>query len=57
MKSFDKNSWIVVDKETGKAVMETFSETTAAAIRRDKFEVLTAYEYLCKLNAKIKGEK
>jgi hypothetical protein len=48
------NSWIVVNRTTGEAVLETFSEKVTAAINTKKYQVMTAYEYLCKLNATIK---
>jgi hypothetical protein len=47
-------SWIIVEKATGKAVFETFKKATADAINREKFDVLTALEYLQQLNAKLK---
>ena len=47
-------SWVIVDKQTGKAVMETFNRTTADAINREKFDVLPALEYLQKLNRSLK---
>ena len=51
------NSWIVVNRQTGEAVLETFSEKVTQAINTKKYQVLTAYEYLCKLNANIKGKQ
>ena len=48
--SMKSNSWIVVDKATGKAVLETFSQRVADAINRDKYIVKTSHEYLCELN-------
>ena len=50
------NSWIVVNRSTGEAVLETFSEKVTAAINTKKYQVLTAYDYLCNLNSKIKNE-
>ena len=46
-------SWIIVDKQTGEAVMETFEQATADAINRDKFDVLPALEYLQQLNRSL----
>ena len=43
-------SWIVIDRATRVAVMETFSAKTAAAVRRDRFDVMEAGEYLAGLN-------
>jgi hypothetical protein len=50
------NSWIVVNRSTGEAVLETFSEKVTAAINTKKYQVLTAYDYLSNLNSKIKNE-
>lgn len=46
-------SWIIVDKQTREAVMETFDKVTADAINRDKFDVLPALEYLQQLNRSL----
>ena len=43
-------SFVIVDKQTGKAVMETFNRATADAVNRNKFDVLPTLEYLQKLN-------
>ncbi len=48
-------SWIITDRETGKAVFETFDRDVAAAINRNKYEVTDAREYLERLNASIKA--
>ena len=48
------NSWIVVNRTTGEAILETFSEKVTAAINTKKYQVMTAYDYLCNLNANIK---
>lgn len=47
-------SWVIVDKKTGKAVMETFKRATADAINREKFDVLPALQYLQQLNKATK---
>lgn len=49
-------SWIVVCKATNVAVLETFNPRVASAINRDKYDVLTAYDYLTQLNARLKAE-
>ncbi len=43
-------SWIVVDRSTGQAVLETFNRQTAEAINQERYEVLTALQYLSGLN-------
>lgn len=47
-------SWVIVD-EAGDAVFETFSRRVAEAVNQEKYEVLTALEYLSSLNNKAKG--
>ncbi len=49
------NSWIVVDKVTGKAVLETYQRSVADKVNTARYEVLTAYEYLVRLNRDIKA--
>ena len=51
------NSWIVVNRSTGEAILETFSEKVTAAINTKKYQVMTAYDYLCNLNANIKAQQ
>lgn len=43
-------SWIIVSKETGAAVLETFQKSVAEKINTAKYEVLTALQYLMGLN-------
>ena len=50
-------SWVVVDKQTGKAVMETFNRATADAVNLNKFDVLPTLEYLQKLNRDLSMER
>lgn len=38
--------WIVVSRATGKPVLETFERRTADAINTERYEVLTAVEWL-----------
>ena len=47
-------SWIIIDRETGRAVFETWNRTTAEAINADKYAALPAKEYLASLNAPAK---
>lgn len=49
------NSWIIVNKATGNAIQETFNKHYADAISlSDRYVVMTAYEYLCGFNKKLK---
>jgi hypothetical protein len=50
-------SWIIVSRDTGKPVFETWHETTAQKINTTKYQVFTAYGYLCQLNSQIKEGK
>ena len=50
------NSWIVVSKQTGKPVMETFSKKVADSINLANYEVWTAYDWLRRFNARVKLE-
>ena len=44
-------SWIVVDRDTGRAVLETFSRRTAEAVNQQRYRVVTALQWLQSLNA------
>lgn len=50
------HSWIIVNRSTGEAILETFSEKVTKAINTKKYQVMTAYDYLCQLNKRIKDE-
>ena len=50
-------SFVIVDKQTGKAVMETFNRATADAVNLNKFDVLPTLEYLQKLNRDLSMER
>lgn len=39
-------SWIVVDRRTGRAVLETFERRTAEAINQEHYRVVTALAWL-----------
>jgi len=43
-------SWIIIDRATGRAVFETWSWRTAAAVNFDRYEVLTAAQHLGEVN-------
>lgn len=44
------NSWIIVRRATGEAVLETWSRDVAARINVDRYEVRTALDHLRRLN-------
>jgi hypothetical protein len=56
-KMIRSNSWIVVNKVTGEAILETWSEKVTQAINTKKYQVMTAYDYLCGINNKQQEEK
>lgn len=43
-------SWIIVDRATGKPVMETYRAAVAAAVSQANYEVLTALQWLQRFN-------
>jgi hypothetical protein len=50
------HSYIILDKTTHKAVTELFNKDLASRVNTEKYYVMTAYDYLCKLNKQIKKE-
>jgi hypothetical protein len=51
------NSWVAVDRNTGEAVFETFSRNVAEKINQQRYEVLTALQWLCRFNESVKNAK
>jgi len=49
------HTYIVIDKLTDKAVTELFSKSLADQINTEKYYVMTAYDYLCRLNKQMKN--
>lgn len=49
-------SFVIVRKEDGKAIMETFSRRVADNVNKEKYEAVPILDYLERLNAKIKAE-
>lgn len=49
------SSWIIVSRDTGKPVLETFSRAVADAVNVNKYEVLTALEWLQRFNRQCKA--
>ena len=47
-------SWVIVEKATGKAVLETFNRKVASAVNTKRYEVVPILQYLYKLNRTIK---
>lgn len=44
------NSWVIVHRTTGEAILETYNPRVVAAINIANYEVLTAYEWLVRFN-------
>jgi len=48
------NSWIIVSKQSGKALFETWDARLVRCINTKFYEALTSYDYLTRLNQQIK---
>ena len=48
-------SWIIVNKQTGAPVFETFNPATAQAVNTAKYAAIPALQYLQQLNRQIKA--
>jgi hypothetical protein len=46
-------SWVIVDKHTGQAVMETYNRKIAAAVNQERYEAVPIVQYLSQLNRTI----
>ena len=49
-------SWVIINKQSGKAVCELFNRRLVDRINTRKYQAVPAGEYLVKLNRKIKQE-
>ncbi len=49
-------SWIIVSKETGMSVCETFQRAFAEAVNQEKYEVLTALQWLTRFNKMVQNQ-
>lgn len=50
-------SWVIIEKATGKAVLETYSASVAAKVNVAKYEAVPILAYLQSLNARIKRQE
>ena len=57
MNTQQTGSWIVIDRNTGLPVYETFNQAIAAKINEARYEVLTALQWLQRFNASVKAGK
>ena len=48
-------SWVIVSRDTGLPVVELFDERIVQRINTERYEVLTALEWLQRLNHQIKS--
>lgn len=46
-------SWVIINKETKKAVFETFNPKHVELLNTNKYEAIPIYDYLCELNKQI----
>ena len=49
-------SWVIVDKNTGKPVMETFERKTAEAVNTERYRAVPILDHLRNLNREINGQ-
>lgn len=47
-------SWIIINKATGNAVLETFNRSYAEAVNIEKYRAVPVQEYLQGLNRRMK---
>ena len=48
------NSWVIVNRATGKAVLETRNRSVVIAVNEAAYEVLTALQWLVRINGKTR---
>lgn len=51
LRDMESKSWVVISKETGEAVLETFDRKVADAVNTKKYTVKPILEHLQSLNA------
>lgn len=47
-------SWVIVDRETGQSVIEIYTRSIVEKVNQERYEVLTALQWLVRLNVQIK---
>lgn len=50
-----RNSWIIVDRQTGQAVAELYNRALVERVNQDRYEVRTAADHLAGLNTHDKN--
>lgn len=48
-------SWVIMEKDTGKVLFETFDKKKAKYLNTEKYEAVPILQYLVELNRKIKA--
>ena len=48
-------SWIIVDKATGKPVIELYNPVNVARVNTEKYQVYTAEEWLIHFNRSVRN--
>lgn len=51
------SSWVIIKKETGEVLLETFSAELVSKLNPEHWEAVPIMEYLGNLNKKIKSSK
>jgi hypothetical protein len=51
------SSWVIVEKHTGKAIIEIFDKRIIEFINSEKYEAKAIRQYLAHFNAKIQEQK
>lgn len=50
-------SWVIVNKETGEAMFETYNQNLLHIINTEKYEIMPILKYLGALNRKIQNKE
>ena len=48
-------SWVIIKKDTGQAVLETYQSSILNKINADKYKAVPILEYLCSLNKQVQS--
>ncbi len=57
IKDMKTASWVIVRKDTGEAIFETFNEKLVSKINHQKFKAVPILDYLQELNRKTKQQR
>ena len=48
-------SWVIIDRATGAAVLETFNPKAVSCLNTERYEAVPILDYLGALNARIRA--